>query len=97
MGESGRGQQYTSATGVLLDATTARWYSFRSEAHLTTVALRNPILTTIERTPRGDIRTMGRGDKRTRRSKIWRGTNGKTRPRPSKIRQRKRQEEQQSQ
>lgn len=27
---------------------------------------------------------MGKGDQRTRRGKIWRGTTGKTRPKPSK-------------
>ena len=34
---------------------------------------------------------MGSGDKRTRRSKIWRGTYGNTRPRKSKLDKRKRQ------
>lgn len=33
---------------------------------------------------------MGKGDKRTRRSKIWRGTYGKTRPRKPKQRRRNR-------
>jgi 30S ribosomal protein S31 len=33
---------------------------------------------------------MGRGDKRTRRSKIWRGTYGNTRPRKSELDKRKR-------
>lgn len=28
---------------------------------------------------------MGRGDRRTRRGKIWRGTTGKTRPNKKKI------------
>ncbi len=27
---------------------------------------------------------MGKGDRRTRRGKIWRGTHGKTRPKPKK-------------
>ncbi|OWY25691.1 30S ribosomal protein THX [Sphingobacteriales bacterium UPWRP_1] len=27
---------------------------------------------------------MGKGDKRTKRGKIWRGSNGKTRPKNSK-------------
>jgi len=30
--------------------------------------------------------TMGKGDKRTRRGKIWRGTYGKRRPKPRKSR-----------
>ncbi|MFQ6046077.1 MAG: 30S ribosomal protein THX [Gemmatimonadales bacterium] len=32
---------------------------------------------------------MGKGDKKTRRGKLYRGTFGKRRPRPRKIRQRK--------
>ncbi len=28
---------------------------------------------------------MGKGDKKTKRGKIWRGTHGKTRPRPVKT------------
>jgi 30S ribosomal protein S31 len=32
---------------------------------------------------------MGKGDKRSRRGKIWRGTFGKKRPRQEKIRQTK--------
>jgi 30S ribosomal protein S31 len=27
---------------------------------------------------------MGKGDRKTRRGKIWRGTTGKTRPKPGK-------------
>lgn len=34
---------------------------------------------------------MGRGDKRTRRSKVWRGTNGNTRPKNSKTLKQKKQ------
>lgn len=34
---------------------------------------------------------MGRGDKRTRRGKIWRGTYGKTRPNPKKVKRAKKQ------
>ena len=30
---------------------------------------------------------MGKGDARTRRGKIWRGTHGKSRPRRRKVRQ----------
>lgn len=30
---------------------------------------------------------MGKGDKKTRRGKIWRGTYGKRRPKPRKTRQ----------
>ncbi|WP_290652273.1 30S ribosomal protein THX [Aquisalimonas sp.] len=33
---------------------------------------------------------MGRGDLRTRRGKIWRGTNGKSRPKAAKIRRQRR-------
>ncbi|WP_091639420.1 30S ribosomal protein THX [Aquisalimonas asiatica] len=33
---------------------------------------------------------MARGDQRSRRGKIWRGTNGKTRPKASKIRRQRR-------
>jgi 30S ribosomal protein S31 len=32
---------------------------------------------------------MGRGDKRSRRGKIWRGSFGKTRPKPSKRKKKK--------
>ena len=28
---------------------------------------------------------MGKGDRRTRRGKIWRGSHGKTRPKPKKA------------
>ena len=31
---------------------------------------------------------MGKGDRRTRRGKIWRGSHGKTRPKNKKKRQR---------
>jgi len=37
---------------------------------------------------------MGKGDKRTRRGKIWKGSYGKSRPNPKK--QRKMQEEKES-
>ncbi|PSJ74109.1 30S ribosomal protein THX [Sphingobacteriales bacterium UPWRP_1] len=30
---------------------------------------------------------MGKGDKRSKRGKIWRGSNGKTRPKNSKVTQ----------
>jgi len=33
---------------------------------------------------------MGRGDRRTRRSKIWRGSNGNTRPKQKKTNRAKR-------
>ncbi|MCS7037088.1 MAG: 30S ribosomal protein THX [Saprospiraceae bacterium] len=29
---------------------------------------------------------MGKGDVKTKRGKIWRGSNGKSRPKPSKLR-----------
>jgi 30S ribosomal protein S31 len=32
---------------------------------------------------------MGKGDQRTRRGKIYRGTYGKTRPKPSRVRKKK--------
>jgi len=32
---------------------------------------------------------MGKGDKRTRRGKIWKGTYGKYRPNPKKLRKMK--------
>ncbi len=37
---------------------------------------------------------MGRGDKRTKRGKIWRGSHGKTRPRKAKKAQTKNKQEQ---
>jgi len=33
---------------------------------------------------------MGKGDRRTKRGKIWRGTYGKSRPKPKKLRRLKR-------
>ncbi len=36
---------------------------------------------------------MGKGDRRSRRGKIWRGTYGKYRPKPSKVRKKKQQED----
>jgi 30S ribosomal protein S31 len=32
---------------------------------------------------------MGKGDRRTKRGKIWRGTNGKTRPKKKKVKKEK--------
>lgn len=32
---------------------------------------------------------MGKGDRRTRRGKIWRGTTGKTRPKKKKLKKKK--------
>ncbi len=32
---------------------------------------------------------MGKGDRRTRRGKIWRGSHGKTRPKPKKVKKAK--------
>jgi len=32
---------------------------------------------------------MGKGDRRTRRGKVWRGTNGKARPKKKKMKDRK--------
>ncbi len=36
---------------------------------------------------------MGKGDKRTRRGKIWKGTYGKYRPNPKKLRKLKEKKE----
>ncbi|AEJ60852.1 30S ribosomal protein THX [Spirochaeta thermophila] len=35
---------------------------------------------------------MGKGDKKSRKGKIWRGTYGNTRPKPKNLRRRKRQQ-----
>jgi ribosomal small subunit protein bTHX len=43
------------------------------------------ILTTY----RTESRRMGKGDKRTERGKLYRGTRGNTRPKPSKVRKRR--------
>ncbi len=34
---------------------------------------------------RYNIRLMGKGDRRTKRGKIFQGTNGKTRPKPKQL------------
>lgn len=36
---------------------------------------------------------MGKGDKKSRKGKIWRGSYGKSRPRPGKLRKAKKEKE----